>query len=214
MSRFWPITDLRLETVRLTLRPTTEDDLAALAAIFPNDSELDPSLPALPIADRAAQRGAAVHQAYWRAQGSWRPESWNLGFSVFHQGRLCGQQALEADDFARRLVVDSNSWLSPAVRGVGLGKEMRAAVLHLAFGGLGALEAETTAWWDNAASLGVSAALGYEPNGEHIHVDGARRDRMIRMRLTAARWQERGGTHPTKVEGLEGCRHLFGAAGR
>ena len=42
---------------------------------------------------------------------------------------------------------------------------MRAAVLGFAFDGLGAQVAETSAFLDNAASNGVSRALGYEENG-------------------------------------------------
>jgi hypothetical protein len=42
---------------------------------------------------------------------------------------------------------------------------MRAAILHLAFAGLGALEATSGAWQDNTRSLGISEAHGYEHNG-------------------------------------------------
>ena len=42
---------------------------------------------------------------------------------------------------------------------------MRAAVLHLAFAGLGALEAQTSAWIDNTASQRVSLRLGYVHEG-------------------------------------------------
>jgi RimJ/RimL family protein N-acetyltransferase len=42
---------------------------------------------------------------------------------------------------------------------------MRAAILQLAFAGLGAREAGSDAFVDNEASNGVSCGLGYEPNG-------------------------------------------------
>jgi hypothetical protein len=38
------------------------------------------------------------------------------------------------------------SWLAPGQRGRGIGEEVRAAVLHLAFAGLGAREAESDAF--------------------------------------------------------------------
>ncbi len=41
---------------------------------------------------------------------------------------------------------------------------MRAAVLHLAFAGLEAEYADSDAFTDNAASLGVSRKLGYRPS--------------------------------------------------
>jgi hypothetical protein len=44
--------------------------------------------------------------------------------------------------------------------------------LALAFGPLQAQAAITSAWHDNHASLGVSRALGYRPNGESLHARG------------------------------------------
>lgn len=209
---YWPVVDLRLVTARLVLRPCTEADLPTLADVVPGDAEADPALPAHAVGDPRLARGIALHQSYWQALGSWSPSSWRLPFVAVLGGRAVGVQELEGDGFARRRVVATSSWLVPDVRGTGLGTEMRAGVLHLAFGGLGAAVAETEAWWDNAGSLGVSRALGYEPNGETVHVHGDRRDRMVRMRLTADRWREVAPSHPATVEGLDGCRHLFGAA--
>jgi RimJ/RimL family protein N-acetyltransferase len=89
--------------------------------------------------------------------------------------------------------VDSSSFLTGAVRGRGLGKQMRAAVLTLAFGPLGARFAITSAWSDNHASLGVSRALGYVENGETAD----RRDDVAEERPTygspASGGQPRGG---------------------
>jgi RimJ/RimL family protein N-acetyltransferase len=212
-SRYWPVADLRLTTPRLVLRPFTEADLAGLADVVPDDFDTDPSLPTHHVDDPRTAKGIAVHQSYWQAMATWSPASWRLPFVVALDGRPVGMQELEADGFAGRRVVGSGSWLVPDVRGRGIGTEMRAAVLHLAFGGLGAEVAETEAWWDNHASLGVSRSLGYEPNGETIHVHRDRRDRIVRLRLTADRWAAVAGAHPTTVTGLDACRHLFGVAG-
>jgi RimJ/RimL family protein N-acetyltransferase len=62
-------------------------------------------------------------------------------------------------------IVTSFSWLVPEARQQGLGREMRAAILHLAFKGLGAVEAHSEAFVDNEASNRVSEPLGYQPNG-------------------------------------------------
>ena len=64
--------------------------------------------------------------------------------------------------------VSSGSWLTASAQGRGLGVEMRAAVLHLAFAGLGALEAQTSAWIDNPASQRVSLRLGYVHEGQQL----------------------------------------------
>ena len=97
----------------------------------------------------------------------------------------------------------------PEARRQGIGKEMRAAVLSLAFDGLGAVVAETEAWHDNEASLAVSERLGYEPNGETLHRRGGGHDRMVRLRLTKEHWDLRAGDFPVTVVGLEECRHLL-----
>lgn len=50
-------------------------------------------------------------------------------------------------------------------QGHGIGTEMRAAVLHLAFAGLNTESAVSGALVDKPASAGVSRKLGYQPNG-------------------------------------------------
>ena len=210
-SRFWPLFDLRLTTARLVLRPTVEADLPELADLVPNDAEPDPSRPRHGVDDVRLDRGIALFQSYWSSFAAWTADNWRLGFVVVDGPHIVGVQELEARDFPRRRVVETSSWLVRSARGRGVGKEMRAAVLHLAFDGLEALEAETCAWWDNAASLGVSWALAYEHNGEYLHAQEGRRDRMVRARLLASRWAEVAAAYPTRISGLDGCRHFFAA---
>jgi RimJ/RimL family protein N-acetyltransferase len=62
------------------------------------------------------------------------------------------------NDFLALRTVDTSSFLIPSAHGRGYGKQMRAAVLALAFGPLHAPAAITSAWHDNHASLGVSRA--------------------------------------------------------
>ena len=135
-SRYWPLADLRLTTPDLVLRPPTESELEALADLLPADVELDPAAPTMPGAPAATVRGTVLLQSHWRARGTWRPESWALGLGVFRDGEPIGHQVLEAEDFARLRTVDSSSFLTTAARGHGFGKQMRAAVLALAFGPL------------------------------------------------------------------------------
>ena len=121
-----------------------------------------------------------------------------------------GYQGLEGDDFSTLRTVDSSSFLTSAVRGRGLGKQMRAAVLTLAFGPLGARFAITSAWSDNHASLGVSRALGYLDNG----ITADRRDdvagEMAHLRLTSERWTNSGWPQQVTVSGVEECMVFFG----
>ena len=199
MSSSWPVSDLRLRWADLLLRPVTEADLPLLAAHLPDDVELDPSLP--------ADRTVALFQEHWRRQGRWSQQDWAVAFLVELGGTFVGVQVLEATDFGLLRTVDSASWLVPAARGRGTGKAMRSAVLDLAFGHLHAQSAVTSAWHDNAASLGVSRSLGYQPNGEQRHRRVDRADVMVHLRLAREAWTPVG----TAVEGLAECRHLFGA---
>jgi RimJ/RimL family protein N-acetyltransferase len=208
--RFWPVFDLRLRVGQVTLRPLTEADLVPLAEMRPADAETDPRLPNFGVADPRVVAGIATCQSYWSSLGSWRPEAWRLGFTVRVGEALAGVQELEANEFAALRTVETSSWLVSDWRGRGIGKAMRLAVLALAFEGLGAEIAETSAWPDNTASLGVSRALGYADNGMVRHHDRGRAGDLVRMRLTRQAWRARYVDHGVRVTGLDGCRHLFG----
>ncbi len=209
-SSYWPLADLRLTTGDITLRPMTESDLGPLADLLPEDVEQNPIFPSYGGRDRRSARGTTLHQTYWHSLGTWRPESWNLPLTVSVGGTPVGVQTLEADEFAVRRTVDSSSWLTATARGRGIGKGMRFAVLTLAFDGLGAEVAETSAWHDNAASLGVSRSLGYVDNGVYTHADRARVDEMRRMRLSRRAFSQQRYAD-VRIEGLSMCLPFFGA---
>jgi RimJ/RimL family protein N-acetyltransferase len=209
-ATLWPLVDLVLVTGDLTLRPMAEADLTPLAELLPDDVDQNPALPSFGGRSVRSTRGTTLCQTYWHSVGTWRAESWNLQFVVRAGGEPVGVQSLEADDFAARRTADSSSWLATSARGRGLGKAMRLAVLALAFDGLGAGVAETSAWHDNAASIGVSRALGYVDNGVRRHSDRGRVDDMVHMRLTRDVWQARHAVHGVSVLGLAPCLPFFG----
>ena len=123
---------------------------------------------------------------------------------------ILGVQELEGNDFPTLRTVDTSSFLIPAARGRGHGQQMRRAVLALAFGPLRAQAAITSAWHDNHASLGVSRALRYRPNGESRHARGNGVDVMRHMRLPRADWLASGAGEHVRISGLEPCLPLFG----
>ena len=208
----WPLFDLRLITPDVVLRTMAEVDLATLAAILPDDLEQNPAATAFPGLGTATGRKVVVHQEYWQHWGRWSIPSWVLMFVVEVDGRIRGIQTLEGEDFPMLRTVDSASWLVPEVRGMGVGKAMRAAVLALAFGPLEAQCAITSAWEDNHASLGVSRSIGYQPNGQYRH----RRDNgdgvgvMVHLRLTREKWLASGAGDSVQISGFEACRPYFG----
>jgi RimJ/RimL family protein N-acetyltransferase len=85
---------------------------------------------------------------------------------------------------------------------------MREAILHLAFAGLGAEEALSGAFEDNAASLATSRSVGYAENGE---ARGRRRDgsgRTVRFRMARATWEQRR-RDDIEIVGLDDCIDMF-----
>jgi RimJ/RimL family protein N-acetyltransferase len=149
----------------------------------------------------------AFLQQFWRALGTWKRDDWRLPFAVWRDGDPVGVQELEARNFAVLRTVESSSFLVPEARGKRIGQEMRRAVLSLAFDHLGGEVATSGAWEDNAASLGVSRAVGYVANGWHRHEDRGRVGALRSVILEKKDWTP---ATDIEVEGLEGCRDWFG----
>jgi hypothetical protein len=131
---------------------------------------------------------------------------------VFSEGRLVGMQEMVAVDFPYLRTVNSASWLGLPHQGRGIGKEMRAAILQLAFVGIGALRAESDAFHDNDRSNGVSCSLGYEPNGTVIARRPSGGAMMDRHLLTREAWEPRR-RDDIEIDGLSPCLECVWASG-
>jgi len=210
-SPHWPLAGLRLRTPRLELRwPSLEDldRLVALAAAGVHDPQVQPFSAAWTDV-AAAELPARSLRFFWSQWASWEPANWELSFAVVHQGDVVGVQALKAADFAILREVHTGSWIGRRYQGRGIGTEMRAAVLSLAFDDLHAEHARSTAHSDNAASLGVSRKLGYVDDGvDHLVVRG-HAIKARRLLLDRATWQARRPLR-VRVSGLELCLPWFG----
>lgn len=207
----FPPMGVRLTTPRLTLRMPTDSDLAALAEAAVAGVHDPDTMPFMfPWTDQPPKRLAqGVVQHNWRTLGSWTPESWVFNGIVEFEGRVVGIQDMRARDFATLRQVDTGSWLTRSVQGRGIGTEMRAAVLHLAFEGLGALDATTGMFETSLASQGVTRKLGYRTDGVHYVQVRGERVRELRYRLTREDW-EKHRTVPVEIEGLEPALPHFG----
>jgi RimJ/RimL family protein N-acetyltransferase len=196
----WPLHDLVLTTPDLELRVVDEAAAKQLTALAPDDLGFNPKIPSI---------GYDVLQNYWRSMGQWRVDDWVLPFVVRRHGEPLGVQALEGKDFVVRRVIDSYSWLVRSARGHGIGKQMRTAVLELAFRGLGAQYAISEAYEDNAASLGVSHHLGYRDNGRSVERRDGRPETVWsqHLLLPAADWSP---SWEVSISGLDACLPLFG----
>jgi RimJ/RimL family protein N-acetyltransferase len=109
--------------------------------------------------------------------------------------------------------VETGSWVGRELQRRGYGKEMRSAILHLAFAGLGAEAAVSSCFEDNAASRRVSLALGYSENGRDRAAPRGVARELVRFRVERARW-EAGPRPAVEVGGLEPCLPLLGIAAR
>lgn len=209
----WPLLGLRLTTARLELRLPTGEELAELADVAAQGVHEPDRMPfTVPWTDLPpAERARSVVQHHWLRQGDWSPDNWALNLSVFEDGRIVGQQTVAARGYAVLREVDTGSWLGLRHHGRGIGTEMRAAVLHLAFAGLDAVEATSAAFEDNASSYRVSEKLGYVPDGVEHHAVRGRPAAMRRLRISRDRWQAHRTTD-VEVSELAPCLPLFGLA--
>ncbi|MEV0848241.1 GNAT family protein [Streptomyces sp. NPDC049954] len=210
---FWPLHGLRIRTPRLELRLPDLALLEELSAVAAAGVNAPGTMPfSVPWTDATPlERGRATYQHVLETIASWRPERWTLSLVVSHAGQVIGRQDVMATDFAVSRETHTGSWLGLARHGRGFGTEMRAAVCHLAFEGLGALAVTSEAMTDNPASLGVSRRLGYRPDGVSTCVVRGERRTLQRLRMERADW-ERHRTVEVTIEGLEECRGLFGLA--
>ena len=204
----WPLHGIGLHTADLDLTVMTEADLPTMWALLPDDLELNPHATTYAGLDVPANRRAVLAQGYWRALGMWSPDDWALPFVVRSAGTVVGAQWLEGPDWRSDRTVDSSSWLVAGARGRGLGRQMRAAVLALAFGSLGAEAAISSAVADNAPSLGVSRSLGYHDT--HRSVLEHSGQTLQHVRLDRATWDASGRSRHVVVEGVDPALPLFG----
>lgn len=203
---YWPLFDLSVRTPRVELRyPDDElvDQLIALSAKGIHDPATMPfGFPWTDAEPGVFERNSIQH--YWKNRADHSADDWHLLFAVVVDGEPVGAQGCTAKDFGRLRVASTGSWLGMAHQGRGVGKEMRAAVLHLLFAGLGAHRCLSGAWHDNQSSLGVSRSLGYVENGEDIVLRRDVPDRQIHLLLTREEWETRR-RDDIEIAGLDGC---------
>ena len=204
-----PLFDLRLRTPRLELRLPTRPELEELRELARDGVHPPDEMPfAVAWTDEpySEEWVVAFHE---QQREAWRPEAWDLELGVWADGDLAGVQALFAKNFAGSRTVGTGSWLGARFQRRGIGTEMRAAVLELAFRGLGAEVAQSGAIEGNVASLRVAEKLGYRvvgsgtvaPRGVHVgHTD---------VELRREDWRP---PFEVEIEGLGTCLPLFGVS--
>jgi len=208
----WPLFDLRVRTPTVELRYPDDDDVTALATLAGEGVHPPEEMPfAFPWTDAASpQLERSTMQHFWRCRATWTPNEWRLPLAVARHGELMGVQDVKATKFGITRAVETGSWLGRRFQGQGVGKEMRAPILHLPFAGLGAVVASSGAWDDNPTSRAVSASLEYEANGDRLMERRGASARMLELKLERSTWEQQRRDDIT-IEGLEACLELFGA---
>lgn len=211
IAEVWPLFGLRVRTPRLELRIIDDEDSLDLARISGDIHDPDERPFAMPwnLAETDLERQRRVVQFNWARRADHTPESWHLTFATVVDGEVVGMQGMSAEHFGQRRTVGSGSWITRPHQGKGIGSEMRAAMLHLAFDGLGARRAESGAYEDNLRSLSVSRRNGYRENGDHLHWDGERLKREVVFVLDRVDWEPLR-RDDIEVLGLEPCLPLLG----
>ena len=188
MTREAALRALRVRTPRLELRLPDRDELRELAEVARGGVHPPERTPFYhPWTDRSHLPEFVEEFVAHHTDGlaEWSDEQWSLGLAAFHEGRAVGIQALRrAGD-----VVDTGSWLGAPWQNRGLGVEMRAGVLELAFRGLGWPAATSGAFVDNPQSQRVSEKLGYRRVGTATHAPRGEPVEEIVYRLERSDWR-------------------------
>ncbi len=188
-----PLFDLTIRTPRLELRAATDELLERLVH-FVTDGIVDPSRPPpfddpMSLYEESPSREWRWRQAIWAGRARVEPDEWwRLYFVAVVDGQPVGMQDLIGIRFRHLRSAATFSWVGRPHQGKGLGTEMRSAILHLAFAGLGAERAQSDAFEDNAASNSISRRLGYAENGTEWATRQGSPARLVRWELSRDAW--------------------------
>jgi RimJ/RimL family protein N-acetyltransferase len=209
-NEYWPLFELLLRTPRLEIRLPNDETLVELARLAAHGVHDPSTMPFLfPWTDEPSpQLERGMLQWGWRHRAEWTPDNWSFTGAVFLDGAVVGVQSLTATDFAARREVKSGSWLGRAYQGQGIGKEMRVAILTLAFEGLDAEVAHSGGFTDNETSLKVSRGLGYKDNGHRTVERRGVPAELLELRLDRADWRHHDHVE-VQITGLNQCRDFF-----
>lgn len=159
----WPLFDVAIHTPSLSIRfadDTRLCDVAQVAADGIHRADEQPFYDRWTLQPPGILKRTLLQHG-WGLRAMWKPNRWTFVGAVELDGKVIGLQSLGAEKFAEHRTVTSWSWIGLPFQGQGIGTEMRRAILHFAFAGLGTRVALSAAFVDNGASNAVSRRLGY-----------------------------------------------------
>lgn len=190
----WPAAGVRISAGDLEMR-WIDDELAVSLALLAgkgihDEGSMPFQVPWTRGSDRDVARNLLTFQ--WANRSRVGGELLSLELGVVVDGAAVGIQSATGADWSVLHELETGSWLGRDHQGKGIGRRMRALMLHLCFEELGAEAVVSTAFADNAASNAVSRRTGYELEGsQRVAREGIvaiqNRYRMSRDRWMAVR---------------------------
>lgn len=211
-SLAWPFFGLRISTPIIELSYPTDETIPHIIELAKQGIHRPDFMPfSIPWSSASEpELDRSMAQFYWKNRVDLSPASWLLPLAVMIDGEPVGVQDVGGEQFGLLGVAETGSWLAREHQGQGIGKEMRAAVLHLLFEGLGAKRAVTRSRHDNASSLAVTRALGYEANGTTIENYGDNNPVLTEHFALARETWEKTRRDDIQITGLEPCLAMLG----
>lgn len=212
--KHWPLSGLRLTTPRVELRGPSLNDLDDLADRGVEGVHQPGYMPFFSQwtdgdAETVARR---ILQRHWNALGTWTNDDWTLYLAVLHEGIVVGSQSMGSRQFTLTREVVLTSWIGLRFQSMGIGEHARAAMLHLAFDGLGADQVLVVVRQDNRASQRVCEKCGFVRDGVQINAVRGKAVRSDRYRLDRERWLAHRSID-VEIHGLDAASlALFGAS--
>ncbi len=164
-------------------------DLALLAGKGVHDAGAMPfNYPWTRGTEREVARSVLTYQ--WAARPSVGADRLVLELGVLVDGEPVGIQSASGEGWSVLREVETGSWLGRAHQGKGIGRRMRALILHLCFEALHAEHVVSAAFEDNVASNAVSRRTGYATDGvQRVEREGVAATQ-TRYRMDRDRWLE------------------------
>jgi RimJ/RimL family protein N-acetyltransferase len=211
LADIWPFFGLGIRTPMLEMRLPSDEEIVQLVRLI-GDGVHAPEHRDIAFPwelKESPERERSAMQHHWNLRSSWSPDDWCLSLAVFVDGVPIGCQDVSARKLAVRRSVATGSWLAAAYHGRGIGTEMRDAVTHFAFAGLGASRAVTSFLDGNEPSRRVSQKLGYVANGDRVHDNAGTPVIEYLLKLDRDTWEQRR-RDDIEIVGLEPCLELLG----
>lgn len=190
LTELWPAAGVSVRAGELELRWIDDGlaiELAALAGKGVHDEDAMPfNYPWTRGTPREVARNVLKYQ--WENRSRVSAERLVLEFGVVVGGRAVGIQSASGENWPVLREVETGSWLGREHQGKGIGRRMRALMLHFCFESLRAHSVTSTAFLDNAASNAVSRRTGYEDDGLLRVVREGVPATQMRYRMDRARW--------------------------